>query len=113
VLKGTIKEEVESCIQLFSEQKRCKLEALNVQEDHVHLIIEVPPKVSVSEIVGILKGRTAIRVFGEFKHLKQRSYWGNHFWARGYCVNTTIGLDSEMIRRYVEYQEKREKKFDK
>jgi putative transposase len=60
------------------------IEELNVQDDHVHLLVMVPPKVSISELVGTLKGRTAIRIFNKFKHLKERPYWGNHFWPRGY-----------------------------
>ena len=82
---------------------------LNVQNDHVHLLVMVPPKVSVSEYVGTLKGRTAIRVFNKFRNLKAKPYWGNHLWARGYCVDT-VGLDSEMILKYVKYQEERERR---
>ncbi len=63
----------------------------------------IPPKISVSDYVGIVKGRTAIRVFNQFKKLKQKTYWGNHFWTRGYCVDT-VGLDEEMIRKYIKYQ---------
>ena len=84
---------------------------LNVQVDHIHLLAMVPPKISISDYVGILKGRTAIRVFNKFREIKQRPYWGNHFWARGYCVDT-VGLDEEMIRAYVKYQEKRERKAE-
>ena len=112
VLVGDIKKEVEYCIKLFASQKGGKIEELNVQKDHVHLIIAIPPKVSVSEMVGVLKGRTAIRIFSKFKKLKERPYWGNHFWSRGYCVDT-IGLDIEMITRYVKYQEKEEKRIEK
>ena len=54
-----------------------------------------------------LKGRTAIRVFKKFPYLKQKPYWGNHFWAPGYCVDT-VGLDADMIRKYVKYQEDKE-----
>ena len=61
ILKGEIKTEVEHCIRAFSEQKGCIIEELNVQEDHVHLVIFVPPKVSISEIIGIMKGRTGLR----------------------------------------------------
>jgi putative transposase len=78
----------------------------------VHLIVSIPPKVSVSDMVGVLKGRTAIRVFSKFKKLKERPYWGNHFWAKGYCVDT-IGLNVEMITRYVKYQEEQEKRKEK
>ncbi len=108
VLKGVIKEEVENCIHLFSEQKRCKIKVLNVQEDHAYLTIEAQPKVSISEMLGILKGRTGIREFERFKQLKQRPYWGNHFWDECYCVDM-IGLDSELTRRYVEYQENKKR----
>ena len=59
----------------------------------------IPPKISVSDYVGIVKGRTAIRIFNHFKKLKEKTYWGNHFWTKGYCVDT-VGLDEEMIRKY-------------
>ena len=64
---------------------------------------------SISDFVGMLKGRTAIRVFGKYRELKQKPYWGNHFWAKGYCVDT-VGLDEEMIRKYVKFQENNEKR---
>ena len=82
---------------------------LNIQKDHIHLLVKVPPKVSISQLMGVLKGKAAIRVFHKFPELKTKPYWGNHFWAKGYCVDT-VGLDSEMIRKYVKYQEKNEKK---
>ena len=72
----------------------------------------VAPKTSISEYVGTVKGRTAIRVFNKFRDLKNKPYWGNHFWARGYCVDT-VGLDAEMIIKYVKYQEDKEKRNDK
>ena len=112
ILVGEVKMEVDRCIRLFSSQKGGKVEELNVQSDHVHLILSIPPKVSVSEMVGVLKGRTAIRVFSKFKKLKERPYWGNHFWAKGYCVDT-IGLNIEMITKYVRYQEEQEKRIEK
>jgi putative transposase len=111
ILTGKVATEVERCIRAFSEQKKCEVVELNVQVDHIHLLVMVPPKVSISDFVGILKGRTAIRVFNKFKELKNRPYWGNHFWARGYCVDT-VGLDEEKIRAYVKYQEKREREAE-
>jgi putative transposase len=72
----------------------------------------IPPKISILNYVGTVKGRTAIRVLNKFRKLKQKPYWGNHFWARGYCVDT-VGLDEEMIRKYIKYQEKQEKKAEK
>ena len=111
ILKGNVSVEIERCIRLFCEQETCEVVELNVQEDHIHLIVMMPPKVSVSELIGILKGRTAIRVFKQNPGLKTKPYWGNHFWADGYCVDT-VGLDEEMIRKYVRYQEKKERQVE-
>ena len=108
VLTDNVSEEVENCIRAFSEQQGCEVVELNVQVDHVHLLALVPPKVSISGYVGTLTGRTAIRVFNRFRKLKEKPYWGNHFWARGYCVDT-VGLDAEMIRKYIKYQEAKER----
>ena len=83
----------------------------HIQIDHVHLLVLVPPKVSISNFVGTLKGRTAIRVFNRFRKLKNKPYWGNHFWSRGYCVDT-VGLDEEMVRKYIKYQEKEERRHE-
>ena len=112
ILKEEIKEEVAECIKMFSEQQRCEVQELNIQIDDVHLLVMIPPKISISNYAGTIKGRTAIRVLNKFRKLKQNPYWGNHFWAKGYCVDT-VGLDEEMIRKYVRYQENQEKKAEK
>jgi len=111
-LVDKIAHEVENCIRAFSEQLGSEIVELNIQADHVHLLVLVPPKVSISGYVGTIKGRTAIRVFNRFRKLKEKPYWGNHFWARGYCVDT-VGLDAEMIRKYVKYQEQKERNSEK
>ena len=112
VLEVQIADEVNNCVRAFSERKECEIIELNVQIDHVHLLAMVPPKISISDYVGMVKGRTAIRVFNRFKKLKNKPYWGNRFWARGYCVDT-VGLDSDMIRKYVKYQEQKEKRQER
>lgn len=112
VLKGPISKEVYTCIQSFASQLQCEIEELNVQADHIHLLIMVPPKVSISKLLGTLKGRTAIRIFKQFPYLKKKPYWGNHFWAPGYCVDT-VGLDEEKIRKYIKYQEDKEKRLER
>ncbi len=116
VLTGSVAYEVEQCVRSFSSRKSCEVLELSVQVDHVHVVCMIPPKLSISDYVGIVKGRTAIRVLKKFPDLKKRPYWGNHFWAKGYCVDT-VGLDAEKIRRYVKYQEAKERqqeqmKFD-
>jgi len=93
---------------MFAEQLKTNIIELNVQYDHVHLLVMIPPKVALSEYVGTIKGRTAIRVLNKNRELKRKPYWGNHFWAKGYCVDT-VGLDEEKIRKYIKYQEKKEK----
>lgn len=112
ILTGPVAQEVERCIRAFAERLGAEVVELNIQPDHVHLLAMVPPKVSISDFMGTIKGRTAIRVFNKFRHLKRKPYWGNHFWARGYCVDT-VGLDSEKIRKYVKYQEERERRSER
>ena len=109
VLKGPIASEVFNCIQIYSSRLGCQVVELNVQVDHVHLLTKVPPKVSISQLMGTVKGKSALRIFTRFSYLKQKPYWGNHFWAKGYCVDT-VGIDADMIRKYVKYQEKQEQR---
>ena len=104
ILEGTIALEAKRCIRAFAQQKHSEVIELSIQPDHVHLLVMVPPKVSISDFVGTIKGRTAILIFNKFRHLKKKPYWGNHLWAKGYCVDT-VGLDTEMIRKYVKHQE--------
>ena len=112
ILNGQIAREVENCVRAFSEQLGCEIVELNIQADHVHLLALVPPKVSISGYVGTIKGRTAIRLFNRFRKLKEKPYWGNRFWARGYCVDT-VGLDSEMVQKHIKYQEQKERDSEK
>jgi putative transposase len=81
---------------------------LSVQPDHVHLVCSIPPKIAVSSFIGLLKGKLAIKMFKSYPKFRQKLYWGNHFWARGYFV-TTVGVDEEIVRRYVRYQEEKER----
>jgi len=83
---------------------------LNVQPDHVHIVLSIPPKYAVSQVIGFLKGKTALGAFDRFPQLRKR-YWGQHLWSRGYCVSS-IGLDEERIRKYVQWQNKRDQDND-
>ena len=112
MLEGAVGKYVEGRIRAICEWKDSEIEVLKVMKDHVQLVISVPPKVSISELMGILKGKTAIGIFKSYKNLRRKPYWGNHFWSRGYCV-TTIGLDEEKIKRYVRYQEESERLEEK
>ncbi|WP_127844220.1 IS200/IS605 family transposase [Psychroflexus aestuariivivens] len=111
ILKGAIRDLVEADIKMLCEWKSCEVQELNVQEDHIHLLVSVPPKVSISKLMGTLKGKIAIKLFKSYPKLKKKPYWGNHFWARGYFVST-VGLDEDMIKKYVKYQEKEERRVE-
>jgi putative transposase len=76
----------------------------HVSSDHVHLLVSVPPKVSVSELVKRLKGRSSRRLMDEFDELK-RQFWGRHLWARGYFAASTGNVTDEIIKQYIETQE--------
>lgn len=78
---------------------------LNIQPDHVHLILSIPPKYEVSKVVGFLKGKMALKLFDKFPALRKK-YWGRHVWSRGYCVST-VGLDEDRIRKYVKWQNRK------
>ncbi|BCG66089.1 MAG: transposase, IS200/IS605 family (plasmid) [Methyloprofundus sp.] len=104
ILKGDLGKYVYQSIYAHTERAGCEVIELNVQTDHVHLLVKIPPKVSVSNLVGRVKGKTAIQAFQKFPSLRTKKYWGNHFWSAGYCVDT-VGMDAEMIRKYVKFQE--------
>jgi len=109
IMEGVVKELLEQDVCLISEWKNVQIEEMNIQKDHIHLVVSIPPKLSISACMGILKGKTAMKLFKSYPQLKKKPYWGNHFWAPGYFVNT-IGMDEELIKRYVKYQEEEEKK---
>ena len=111
VLKDEIGEYTRQQIYQLSRQKEdVEVLELNVQPDHVHLVLSVAPKYAISELMGYLKGKLALRLFQQYESLGKR-YWGRHLWARGYCVST-IGLDEEKIRKYVQWQERQERQVE-
>ena len=108
VLRGEVAEYVTREIYLLCSHKDgVEVVEANVQADHVHLVLTIPPKYAVSNLMGYLKGKLAIRVFNRYENLRKR-YWGGKLWSRGYCVST-IGLDEDKIRRYVKWQEEKDK----
>lgn len=109
VLTGEVAAELYKTIRVYCERLGCDIVELNIQCDHVHLLVSMPPKLSVSKLLGTIKGKTAIQMFRQFPKLKVKPYWGNHFWARGYCVDT-VGLNEDMIQKYVKFQEKEERR---
>jgi putative transposase len=102
-----VKSLIEHDLQVISTWKDVIIQEMNIQKDHIHLVCSIPPKVSISEFMGVLKGKMAIKLFKTYPSLRQKPYWGNHFWSCGYFVST-VGLDEDMIKRYVKYQEHHE-----
>ena len=111
ILTGALRDGAASGIHAICWFVGCEVVELNVQQDHVHLVMMVPPKVAISDLLGRLKGQTSMRLFRQFRHLRRKPYWGNHFWAKGYSVDT-VGLDADMIRKYVRIQEEKEKQLE-
>ena len=94
----------------LARQKESRVEEGHLMADHVHMMLAIPPKYAVSQVVGYIKGKSAIhlaRVYGE----RKRNFVGQHFWARGYFVST-VGRDEAMIREYIRTQEKVDERLE-
>jgi len=105
VLKGELKSFLEKRLYEVQEyHPEIEIEKFNIQVDHVHLVSVIPPKYSVSSIVGKMKANTSRRIRIEFPWIK-KVYWDNEFWSPGF-FSSTVGIDEEIIKRYVEFQEK-------
>ncbi len=106
VLYGKVRRDVHEIIRKLCEYKQIEILEGAVAIDHVHLCVKIPPKMSVAEFMGYLKGKSALMVFDLYPEMKQ----GNrHFWARGYYVDT-VGRNEEQIRKYVQDQEEIDQK---
>ena len=84
-------------------QKGCQIKEGHMVNDHVHMLIKIPPKYSVAEVIGYIKGKSAIAVARQFAGRK-RNFNGEKFWARGYAVST-VGYEEEQVRKYIRHQE--------
>ncbi len=93
----------------LARQKESTIEEGHLRLDHVHMLISIPPKYSVSQVVGFIKGKSAIYVARQYG--RKRNFSGEHFWARGYYVST-VGRDENAIREYIKHQEMADKRLD-
>ncbi len=93
----------------LAKRKECKIEEGHLHEDHVHICISIPPKYAVSNVVGYLKGKSAISIAGNFMG-KKKNFTGESFWARGYFVST-VGLDEDIVKNYIRKQEKEDERI--
>ena len=94
----------------LAEQKDSRVEEGHLMPDHVHMMLSIPPKYPVSQVVGFIKGKSAIHIARTFAERK-RNFVGQHFWARGFFVST-VGRDEEAVREYIRHQESEDRRLD-
>jgi len=110
VLYGKLRQHLGEVLRALAAQKECRIEEGHLMADHVHMMIAIPPKFAVSQVIGFIKGKSAIhlaRVYGE----RKRNFVGQNFWARGYWVST-VGRDEATIREYIQKQEQEDQQLD-
>jgi putative transposase len=109
-LYGQLRKYLGEVFRKLAAQKESRIEEGHLLPDHVHMMISIPPKYAVSQVVGFIKGKSAIHVAREYGE-SRRNFVGQHFWARGYFVST-VGRDEEVIREYIRQQEAEDKRLD-
>jgi putative transposase len=105
---GGIRRHLGTVFRRLAEQRESRIEEGHLMPDHVHMMISIPPKYSVAQVIGFIKGKSAIHIAREFAG-RTRNFVGQHFWARGYFV-TTVGRDEEVIREYIRRQEQEDRR---
>ena len=109
-LYGELRQRLGEVFRTLAKQKECQVVEGHLMPDHVHMLISIPPKYSVAQVIGYIKGKSAIHVARTFFDHK-RNFVGQHFWARGYFVST-VGRDEAAIREYIRNQEVEDKRQD-
>jgi len=110
VLYGKIRRSLGDVFHELAKQRECQILEGHLGPDHVHMMIQIPPKYAVSHVMAYIKGKSAIRMARDFMG-RHRNFKGYHFWARGYFVST-VGIDERTIREYIRHQEKNDHKLD-
>ena len=109
-LYGALRKHLGEVFHRLAGQKESRIEEGHLMPDHVHMLISIPPKHAVSQVIGFIKGKSAIhlaRVYGE----RKQNFVGQHFWARGYFLST-VGRDEGVIREYIRQQEEADTRLD-
>ena len=109
-LFGQIRRELGEVFHRLARQKESLIEEGHVMPDHVHMMISIPPKYAVAQVVGYIKGKSAIHIARRFAG-KTRNFVGQHFWARGYFAST-VGRDEVVIRNYIRHQESEDRRIN-
>ena len=109
-LFGAVRRELGPVLRELARQKECEIIEGHLMVDHVHMLISIPPKYSVAQVMGFVKGKSAIHVARVYAG-RRKNFVGQHFWARGYWVST-VGKNEAAVRRYIQEQEKEDKRLD-
>ena len=109
-LYGELRRYLGEVFRTLAKQRESQIEEGHLQPDHVHVLISIPPKYAVAQVVGYIKGKSAIHIARTYGG-KKRNYVGQHFWARGYFVST-VGRDEAVIREYIQNQESEDRRLD-
>ena len=110
IIYGRLKTEIGRILRTLCERKEIEILEANLCADHVHMLIAIPPKYSVSQIMGYLKGKSSLMIFDRFTHMKYK-YGNRHFWCRGYYVDT-VGRNQKKIAEYIRNQLKEDYQTD-
>jgi len=110
VLYGALRQQLGEVLKQLAMQRESRIDEGHLMRDHVHMLVSIPPKYSVSQVVGYLKGKSAIHIARTFMG-KPRNFTGESFWARGYFVST-VGRDEKQIREYIKKQEQEDQRID-
>ncbi len=110
VLYGGLRQHLGDLFRTLTQQRESQIEEGHLMPDHVHMMISIPPKYAVSQVIGYIKGKSAIHLARTFMD-RRRNFVGQHFWARGYFVST-VGRDEAVIRKYIQHQEVEDRRMD-
>jgi len=109
-LFGQIRRELAEVFHQLAKQRESLIEEGHLMPDHVHMMISIPPKYAVSQVIGYIKGKSAIHIARRYSGSK-KNFVGQHFWARGYFAST-VGRDEQVIRDYIRHQEQEDRRVD-
>ncbi len=108
---GKLKADIGTILRELCERKGIEIIQAELCPDHIHMLVSIPPKISVSSFMGYLKGKSALMIFDKHANLKYK-FGNRHFWAEGYYVST-VGLNEATIKKYIQEQEKHDIAMDK
>src|SRR6266849_7005557 len=110
VLFGQIRRHLGTVFHELARRKECQIVEGHLMPDHVHVLISIPPKYAVAQVMGFIKGKSAIDIARSYGG-HRRNFVGQHFWARGYLVST-VGKDEAAVRKYIQEQEREDKRLE-